>query len=509
MRRIAIMSFFLPLLVVFLCTGEAPAGTTGKITGRVMDTNGEALPGANVVIAGVRRGAATDAEGRYFILSVDPGVYRLEASLVGFRTVAQEDVQIAADFTTTIDFKLDELTLEADEIVVRAVRPLVEPDKTSSKYVVSAEEIEALPMVRSAADFAELQGGVSVEGDWRIRGGDAADGAVYIDGVRIVNNDARSLNRFMGVNTNAIQELQVITGGMEAEYGNAQSGIIRIVTKDGSSKLQGLAEYRNTPPSKKHWGPNVYDHPTVLQQAKWSDPAFASAHPRQDYTKTWGNELDLSLSGPLVGNTQFFVSTRWDGRQSRFPSASTRQPFNTQNNAKLVSNLTPNLKVRVGGLYERHKTWNGDGRGIGNSFRNLFLPEDWAASGEKLLQEDLQYLSLTHTITARTFYEVRLSRSASTIETRENPAATTSWKKDSFGYFYSDRSLYAPEDSKRIRYNLKADLSSQVTKANLVKMGLDMTLYDVWWTWLRHSTESNREIRFIGKGLLLIMEIAF
>ena len=83
------------------------------------------------------------------------------------------------------------MTLEGAEIVVVAERPLVEPDKTSTKYVVTSEEIEALPMVRSASDFAELQGGVSVDGNWTIRGGDAPDAAVIIDGVRMVNNDLR------------------------------------------------------------------------------------------------------------------------------------------------------------------------------------------------------------------------------------------------------------------------------------------------------------------------------
>ena len=490
MRRLVLLSPFL-LLLICLCAGNAWSGTTGKLTGVVVDQSGEPLPGANVVIKELRRGASADSEGRYFILSVDPGTYRVEASLVGYQSIAQEDVKMIVDFTTTVSFRLEEMTLEGAEIVVVAERPLVEPDKTSTKYVVTSEEIEALPMVRSASDFAELQGGVSVDGNWTIRGGDAPDAAVIIDGVRIVNNDLGGFNRFMGVNTNAIQELQVITGGMEAEYGNAQAGIIRIVTRDGSNTLRGLAEYRSTPPSKKHWGPNVYEHPTVLQQ---DIPDNANL---LDYTSISGHEVDLNLSGPLVGGLQFFASTKWDGRAPTFPGPTTRMPWNTQNHMKLIQQVNPNLKVRVGGLFERHKGYSGDSRGVGSSFRNLFLPDDFATAGHRWNQEDLIYVSATHTITSRTFYEMRFSRSHSSIETENGPEATTKWTRN--GYFNMDRAFFRPEDSERTRWNLKADLSSQITRSNLIKAGLDVTYYNVWWTWIQHSTEANRTIRFIGQ----------
>ena len=134
------------LFVLVGFTAGAFAGTTGKLTGRVMDAaSGEPLPGVNIVIEGTRRGAQTDADGFYLILSVDPGNLTLVASMVGYNAVSQTDVLIHADFTSTVDFQLKETALEAEELVVIAERPPVEPDKTTSHYVMGAEQLESLP----------------------------------------------------------------------------------------------------------------------------------------------------------------------------------------------------------------------------------------------------------------------------------------------------------------------------------------------------------------------------
>ena len=93
------------------------AGSTGKINGVVLDANGAALPGVNVVLTGTRQGATTDADGYFFILNVDPGSHVLEASLVGFTTERREEVRVQADFTTKADFSLTESAIELGEMV--------------------------------------------------------------------------------------------------------------------------------------------------------------------------------------------------------------------------------------------------------------------------------------------------------------------------------------------------------------------------------------------------------
>ena len=122
------------------------AGTVGKVNGVVTDAAGQPLPGANVVIEGTRRGATTDNDGYYLILSVDPGRYELTASMVGYATAVKQNALVQADFTTRVDFTLEEAALEAAEMVVVAERPPVEPDRTSTRYVINLADIQAVPL---------------------------------------------------------------------------------------------------------------------------------------------------------------------------------------------------------------------------------------------------------------------------------------------------------------------------------------------------------------------------
>ncbi len=148
------------VLVAFSPT-DVPAGIVGKLNGVVADATGAPLPGANVVIQGTRRGATTDTEGYFLILSVEPGRYKLEASMVGYTAATKQDVVVRADFTTTVDFNLAEAALQAEELVVIAERPPVEPDRTFSRYVVDAEDLENVPLARTLDEVIALQPGVS------------------------------------------------------------------------------------------------------------------------------------------------------------------------------------------------------------------------------------------------------------------------------------------------------------------------------------------------------------
>ena len=94
--------------ILFLCgcCNLSHAGTTGKIAGQVTDTEGNPLSSANVVIEGTRRGISTDEEGFYFLLSVEPGLHTLVASMIGHRGHTREGVVVSSDFTTNASFGL-------------------------------------------------------------------------------------------------------------------------------------------------------------------------------------------------------------------------------------------------------------------------------------------------------------------------------------------------------------------------------------------------------------------
>ena len=207
-------------------------GTTGKLVGRVTSKiNGEPLIGANVILEGIGIGTATDLEGRYFILQIYPGEYDVRFTMIGYQDVIVRDVRVRVDLTTTIDAELDEGVIGMDAVDVTAERPMVQVDVTYSQANISSDEIEMLP-VEEFEDVIALQAGVvQSDGEMHVRGGRGGEIAYMIDGVTVT--DPFNAGMAVEIENNAIQELQFISGTFNAEYGQAMSGIINIVTKDG------------------------------------------------------------------------------------------------------------------------------------------------------------------------------------------------------------------------------------------------------------------------------------
>ncbi|MBE0572212.1 MAG: TonB-dependent receptor [Ignavibacteriaceae bacterium] len=228
------------LTLIFLSHQFTFAGTTGRLAGRVTDTaTGEPLPFVNVVIMGTTLGAATDIDGYYSIINIPPGNYVVKASAIGYNSVSFQDVKVSIDLTTTIDFQLSEASVElGEDVIVIATRPLVRMDLTSTTAIVGDDVISQLP-VAEVQDVLKLQAGVVVSSDGaiHIRGGRANQVAYQIDGVSVT--DVYDGSSAINVNQNAIQELQVISGAFNAEYGQAQSGVVNLVTKDGSNTFAG------------------------------------------------------------------------------------------------------------------------------------------------------------------------------------------------------------------------------------------------------------------------------
>ncbi|MEJ2634077.1 MAG: TonB-dependent receptor [Calditrichia bacterium] len=241
------------LILIFALFSVLSAGTTGKITGIVEDgSSGEPLPGVNVVVEGTNMGAATDLDGYYTILNVPPGSYTLSFSMVGYTTSNVTDVRINIDQTTTIKVKMKEEALDLGEtITVVASRPVVEKDVAASRANISSEDIKAVPVV-SISNVVGLQAGIE---DLSIRGGNSNEVAFVVDGLTL--RDERNNSPFTAISLTSVDEIQVQAGGFSAEYGNIRSGIINVVTKEGSRNRYNFAFLgRYHPPSPKHFGPS-------------------------------------------------------------------------------------------------------------------------------------------------------------------------------------------------------------------------------------------------------------
>jgi len=234
-------AFYL-LLSIYFGLVMLNAQNTGKITGAVRDAaTGEALIGVNIMLEGTRYGAVSDFSGEFMILKIPSGTYTLTASILGYSKAITTNVRVLNDLTTAINFTLNQSAISQDEVIITAETPLIKKDLTATESRVTAEEIQNLP-VQNLDQLITLQAGVSKDagGGIHIRGGRSSEVSYLVNGVSVTDDFSRT--QAFSVETESIQELQVISGTFNAEYGNAMSGVINVVTKTGGSKFRSSIE---------------------------------------------------------------------------------------------------------------------------------------------------------------------------------------------------------------------------------------------------------------------------
>jgi hypothetical protein len=236
MRRV------LPLLLVLLAI-PLFAATTGKIVGRVYDSStGEALPGVNVILEGTTMGAATDPDGYFVILNVPPGSYNVAARMMGYRDVTQTEVRVEADLTRTLDFPLESEAIAVAGVTVKAKRPIIKKDVTTSVAIISAEDMESTP-ISTIEGVVSMQAGVIADGPYQyVRGGRDTEIVYVVDGVEMVDPYIGGFDSH--VPQESVEETAVYTGGFGAEYGSAQSGVVNVITKSGGSDFHFTLKVR-------------------------------------------------------------------------------------------------------------------------------------------------------------------------------------------------------------------------------------------------------------------------
>ncbi|RKY52173.1 MAG: hypothetical protein DRP92_06045, partial [Candidatus Neomarinimicrobiota bacterium] len=239
MKRMTLLVFIIFLIPLFVHA----AGTVGKISGKVVDKEtGEPLPGVNVIVEGYNLGAATDENGYYIILDVPAGVYSLKASFIGYETMVVRDVRVIANLTTEINFELSRTTLEFKEVVVTAQRPLVQKSATYSMSIATGKELENIPIRNIENIIGTMAGVVYQNGEIHIRGGRADEVKYFLNGVPTV--DPNTNQQVVYVIPEALEELQVLTGGYTADVGGANSGIVSMQLRSGPSKFRASIDLR-------------------------------------------------------------------------------------------------------------------------------------------------------------------------------------------------------------------------------------------------------------------------
>lgn len=227
------------MLMAFLVISFTSWAQTGKIIGKVTDSETkEPLIGANILLLNTSYGAATDIDGEFSISLVPAGEYDIRATYIGYQDVVIRKVRIVAGLTKTLDFAMPSKAIATEEVVIVSERPLIEKSSTNAVRIVDSEILEQLP-TRDLDNVAALQPGVVLQNDLiTIRGSRPDETGYLLEGADVKNMLDRDGGSLVTVTPDALQEILIQAGGYNAEYGNANAGIIQGDLKTGKDNYK-------------------------------------------------------------------------------------------------------------------------------------------------------------------------------------------------------------------------------------------------------------------------------
>ena len=469
-------------LILVLLTSVSFAGVGGKIAGKISSLDGTIMAGVNVVINETSLGTASDLDGDYFILNVPPGTYTIRFMMIGYKTAVYQEVQVISDFTTRLNTVLEPVAHDAlEEVIVTASRPLIQKDATSTIHVVGADDIVAMP-VSTFKDVLVTQAGFTEDasGGIHVRGGRTKEILYMIDG--IVVRDPLEGDFSGSVNQDAIQEMTVISGTFNAEYGQAMSSVVNIVTKEGGSDFSGKMEF-----TSDQLNESPYHESGAFE---YIDPSYANVdsayiYPDQQDSVLFSyidnapddyyvpgiipmvnlpvkGKVSLSFGGPLpIGNTHYFASMFYSELDNPLPYGIN---INQDVQLKLSNKITRKLKL----VAHLHSTSR-----LSQSYSHTwkYLPENHAHTYQS---NDRLALKLTHSPSRSVFYNIHVTQQS--VSTRvgvkallpedyERPAT------DKSVYFYESGHEGIINNNQSITASTGFNLTWQANQQHQIKTG--------------------------------------
>ncbi|MDG5766583.1 TonB-dependent receptor [Balneolales bacterium ANBcel1] len=409
---------YLLLLLLPLLLASAPLmAQTGTIAGQVIDADtGDELIGVNVIIRGTAYGASTDLDGRFRITNIRPGSYDIEITYIGFERQLYTGIRVQPGETTELNIELREQVLTFDdELVVIGERPIFDIEQSSTSTRVTRDDIQAAP-VRQIDEVVGQQAGVIRDPTGLyIRGGRSSETGFVVDGVS-AQDPLAGTGFGLDLGAGAYAEVEVTTGGVGAEVGDATSGVVTVTTQSGGQEYSGYFSHKRDNPGRMtstssnfytdifefSLGGPVETYQSLLPALGIDVPGemtffvAAQANITNEFYKQTADQIETSL----IDNT--FWSPRQDNRWSAM--------------GKLTWNIRPSMRMEAS--YQRSLTINqntrmlqivGDDVQIRPGFQ-FFYSEDLDNANTYSHDSKLAYVKWTHTINPRMFYDIQVSR---------------------------------------------------------------------------------------------------
>lgn len=542
MRRL-----FLPFCCALL-TALAPAllfaGETGKIAGQVIDKDtGKPLPFANVWVVGTPIGNVTDNEGHYHILNVPPGLYSVEAKMMGYQPLTVTGVEVLTDLTKTVNFELTTTVLTPIDTLIILGERIVAPDITNTRKIVTRKRLEARPQDDIRNVMMSETGAVRdpQRNEIHVRGGRGGEVLYMVDGMS-VRDPLLGGGLGIRVATNAVEEMSMIAGGYEAEYGQAQSGVVNIVTREGSigehsgnilyrsdHVLGGAGQGSEDGELNKFYslgGAKAYSFNTDWAEfsAGGPEPISSSLLPALGLKPP--GEISYFVSGTYEWTDTYtpFLFIKQDPMTSRpdtvdrsdiydgenflndpYPDRGTvtlgdllfnsslgsgvelmprRQRNTYSTNSKLAWKISDNPRMKLTGGYRKSWAWRHE---YDHTYKHA--PENAYVRRDDNYQWTLDW---NHTLKSGDFfYNVRLAKFDRFYSSDHGFDPGYYWDnrdliafdgKDSLGFYRPDGvdRWCVWHEHEVDNWTLKGDLNYQAGRAHLVKSGLELTYYEIY-----------------------------
>jgi len=427
-----------------LCQIPLFAETSGILEGTVRDKeNGQPIPGASIIIVQTSQGRVSDPDGKFIVYNIPVGRYTVRVQMLGYRTTVFENVEIHSNLRRKLDVSMVQSAVELGEIVIKAERPLIQPDIIGTTHTVTAQEFKQLP-VTSFQEVLSFKPGTTLEGN--VRGGKTSEVLYLVDGLPA--QDVLEGGLGADLPNSSIVELSFQTGGFEAEYGNAQSGIVNVVTKSGSNETEVMARITK-------------------------DDLFGGTEHNHE------SEIETAVSGPILKDKVYYflstnynqIGTRWWLDFEKFfplPVAKTYSGL-----AKIDVHLSQEMRLSSQLLYS-YKT-----------FRDYEFSWRFNLDGLPPQNRTIYRFSttFTHTLSENTYYDVRFSAYSNSthIGTDEKPAFDPGkiYEYDLFLQYIIDGDRLLWSNTSQMIYTGKYDFTTQLIKNTMLKAGAEFNYYEV------------------------------
>ncbi|MBM4175605.1 MAG: TonB-dependent receptor [Ignavibacteria bacterium] len=535
---------FTLVLVLLFVSSSLFAQEKATLSGKITDAKtSETLPAVNVIIKGTYYGAASDINGNYTIRNVNPGSYTIEVSLIGYKLVQFTGVKIAEGEKKVLNVKLEETVLTLDrDIVVVGEKPMLDVEETQSKKLISREDIE-VALIENVKDVVTQQAGVVYSDNAiHIRGGRAYENAFLLDGVSI--QDPLSGTGFgLQLSASSIEEVEVITGGYNAEYGQATSGVVNVRTREGGNEYKGSFSWK-----RDNLGFNKNSFSTFnidIVEASLSGP--------EPITSFFLPAIGLNIPGSvsLFGNFYMGIS---DGITQGYIRNTAKQLnsstfFGTrfaprQENSwfwlgKATYKISPLIKLSYS--FNQSVNINQNSQSLQTNLEYVEpspgyqYPFQYNLDNANVYTHNNQYhiISYTHTLNAKTFYEIKLSRYFTKLRADANGLDWKEYKepkdittfpieyynpsRDTIGVipgdgFWDHGNPFTWHDHHVEEYSIRGDVTSHFDEKNKFKAGFDfsfreMQLVDIYKPWIGEMGLNNDVYKvFPANGALYVQD---